>query len=367
MIPEQNAWNQGIGLLKEIKVRCPHCGTTMLVKNKKDEHELIINCPKCKMPITVSFTAQAMPAQPAYSSPTRSPERSKKGSKAWLIGVLSGVVVILAGVLVWALLKRNAPRYSVEEENDTSSTEQLQEEDKASSTGQLEDKTFTVNGVQFTMKVVEGGSFMMGATSEQEWEYDEDERPVHEVTVSSFLIGQTEVTQELWEAVMGSNPSSFRGPRHPVEQVSWEECQRFISKLNALTGERFKLPTEAQWEFAARGGNKSRGYKYSGSDNVDAVGWYNYNSSSGTQNVAVLQANELGLYDMSGNVWEWCSDWYGRYKDYSQSDPTGSTSGRFHSYRGGSWRGENRLCRVTNRGDDKPTNRLGNLGLRLAL
>lgn len=228
-------------------------------------------------------------------------------------------------------------------------------------------QTFTVNGVSFTIVGVEGGTFTMGATSEQGTSdpYD-DEYPTHSVTLSNFAIGETEVTQELWRAVMGSNPSSFSGTNLPVENVSWNDCQTFITKLNQLTGKNFRLPTEAEWEYAARGGNKSRGYKYAGSNTLSDVAWYSDNSSS-THPVKQKQANELGLYDMSGNVWEWCQDWYGSYSSGAQANPTGPASGSSCVYRGGSWGLNAWNCRVSRRGGYTPAGCAINLGLRLAL
>ena len=140
-----------------------------------------------------------------------------------------------------------------------------------------------------------------------------DESPVHSVTLSSYYMGETEVTQALWKAVMGNNPSRFKGDNLPVENVSWNDCQEFIRKLKQKTGKNFRLPTEAEWEYAARGGKKSNGYKYSGSNNIGSVAWYDDNSSNQIHAVKGKRLNELGLYDMSGNVWEWCSDWYGQY------------------------------------------------------
>lgn len=224
--------------------------------------------------------------------------------------------------------------------------------------------TYTVNGVQFSMVAVEGGTFQMGSTDS---EADDDEKPVHQVRVSSFAIGQTEVTQELWEAVMGSNPSNFQGSKLPVEKVSWNDCQTFITKLNQLTGQQFRLPTEAEWEFAARGGNSSRGYKYSGSDDIDAVAWYRSNSSIKTHEVATKTPNELGIYDMSGNVWEWCQDWYGSYSSSAQTNPTGPATGSNRVYRGGCWGSNVGNCRVAYRINSPPTGTYYNLGLRLAL
>lgn len=230
-------------------------------------------------------------------------------------------------------------------------------------------KTYTVNGVSFDMVSVVGGTFTMGATPEQGSEAERNEKPVHQVTLSDYMIAQTEVTQKLWRAVMGSNPSYFKDNNLPVEQVSWEDCQEFIKKLNSLTGLNFRLPTEAEWEYAARGGNKSKGYKYSGSNDIDSVAWYWENTSS-TRAVATKSPNELGIYDMSGNVLEWCSDWYGDYHSGSQTDPKGPSSpsyGRYRVIRGGSWDDDARGCRVSYRGDDIPWFGSDDLGLRLAL
>ena len=230
-------------------------------------------------------------------------------------------------------------------------------------------RTFTVGGVQFKMIAVEGGTFTMGATSEQGSDAYDNEKTAHSVTLSSYSIGETEVTQALWQAVFGDdhNPSYFRGSNRPVEQVSLNDCQDFIINLNAITGEHFRLPTEAEWEFAARGGNKSRGYKYAGSNSIDDVAWYDDNSSDKTHDVATKQANELGLYDMSGNVWEWCYDWYGSYSSSAQMNPTGPASGNSRVCRGGSWNYYARRCRTSSRNNYTPSNSLNYIGFRLAL
>ena len=229
-------------------------------------------------------------------------------------------------------------------------------------------QTFNVNGVEFKMIKVEGGTFSMGATSEQEYDALSCEKPVHSVTLSDYYIGETEVTQELWEAVMGSNPSYFEGDnQRPVENVSWNDCQKFIKKLNRLTGKEFRLPTEAEWEYAARGGKYSRGYKYSGRNDVDEVAWYESNSGETTHPVATKEANELGLYDMSGNVWEWCKDLYGDYQSNSQTNPTGPSEGEKRVFRGGGWDGHDRIVRVSYRHNSTPDYRFNNVGLRLAL
>ena len=229
-------------------------------------------------------------------------------------------------------------------------------------------ETITIKGVEFKMVKVEGGTFQMGATSEQGKYFLDDRKPVHSVTLSDYYIGQTEVTQELWAAVMGSNPSYFKGnDQRPVENVSWNDCQEFIEKLNRLTEKNFRLPTEAEWEYAARGGNKSRGDKYSGSNDAKVVAWYGNNSGSETHPVAQKQSNELGLYDMSGNVLEWCQDWYGKYKSNSQTNPTGSSTGKSRVLRGGSWSGIAWNVRVSDRNHLTPDNRGIICGLRLAL
>ena len=226
-------------------------------------------------------------------------------------------------------------------------------------------ETFTVNGVSFTMIKVEGGTFSMGATSEQGSDAYSDEKPVHSVTLSDYYIGETEVTQELWEAVMGTNPSSFKGSQKPVERVSWNDCKEFITKLNRLTGKNFRLPTEAEWEYAARGGNKSKGYKYSGSNTIGNVAWYTDNSGSTTHNVKTKSPNELGIYDMIGNVWEWCEDWYDSYSSGSQTNPTGPSSGSHRVSRGGSWSYSASYCRVSNRNFGSPGIRGNFLGFRV--
>ena len=245
------------------------------------------------------------------------------------------------------------------------------------------------------MVYVEGGTFLMGAqtSSSSSANYDcdaySDESPVHSVTLSSYYIGKYEVTQQLWEYVMNytgaaadgtilsavasdpwlgdSNPSSTfgKGDYYPAYYVSYEDIvNHFIPRLNKITGKTFRLPTEAEWEYAARGGNKSKGYKYSGSNTIGDVAWYYANSSS-THQVGTKQANELGIYDMSGNVWEWCSDWYGSYSSSAQTDPTGPTSGSNRVLRGGRWCDDARDCRVSFRLSRTPSARYYFSGFRL--
>ncbi|MBO5728490.1 MAG: SUMF1/EgtB/PvdO family nonheme iron enzyme [Paludibacteraceae bacterium] len=234
---------------------------------------------------------------------------------------------------------------------------------------QPSDLVFDVNGVQFKMKYVEGGEFMMGATAEQGDDAWDDEKPAHRVSLDSYYIGETQVTQALWKAVMGENPSRWKDDNLPVETISWNDCQEFIRKLNQLTGRTFALPTEAQWEFAARGGKLSKGYKYAGSDNLNEVAWFGYNSNSQTHPVAQKKPNELGLYDMSCNVWEWCNDWYDSnyYQSSSERNPQGPTSGGLRVLRGGGWSNVARFCRVSRRGLDYPGYCRSNDGMRLSL
>ncbi|MBP5561249.1 MAG: SUMF1/EgtB/PvdO family nonheme iron enzyme [Muribaculaceae bacterium] len=220
-------------------------------------------------------------------------------------------------------------------------------------------ETITVNGVNFDIIKVEGGTFTMGGSN------NSDESPTHQVTLTSFFIGQTEVTQELWEAVMGSNPSQHTGSNLPVENVSWNDCQEFITKLNKMTGKHFRLPTEAEWEYAARGGNKSQGYNYSGSNTLDDVAWYYINSNFESHLVGAKQANELGVYDMNGNVWEWCIDWYGGYSAEAQSDPTGPNSGSERIQRGGSFEHDTWAFPLSFRNAMSPDYKHKSVGLRL--
>lgn len=222
-------------------------------------------------------------------------------------------------------------------------------------------ETFTVNGVSFNMVKVEGGTFMMGSETG-----DPDESPQHEVTLGNYYIGQTEVTQELWKAVMGSNSSKFTSSDQlPVDALSWDDCQQFVTTLNEKTGLQFRLPTEAEWEYASRGGNKTQGFIFSGSNAIDEVAWYSKNSGKQTHCVASKIPNELGLYDMSGNVWEWCQDWYNTYSPEMQTNPVGPSSGPDRVLRGGGYGSPESNCRSTNRDDDTASS--WGYGMRLAL
>ena len=233
---------------------------------------------------------------------------------------------------------------------------------------QSQDVMLDVNGVNITMVLVEGGTFTMGATPDQWPDHRRNEVPLHEVTLSSYYISQTEVTQELWEAVMGFNPSQFAGdPQRPVEMVSLFDCARFVDKLTEITGRVFRMPTEAEWEYAARGGNRSQSFKYSGSNMAEDVAWYNGNADNTTHPVATKAPNELGIYDMSGNVLEWCQDWYASYDEGPCTNPVGPESGYENVYRGGSWNNDSVMCRNATRDMADPHTTSNMMGLRVVM
>lgn len=304
-------------------------------------------------PSVVEKPVSQLAAEPTVESKTEVIGEGKKSTKKWWIIAACVAVAAVVGIVCAKFLS-----VGEDMEQKTESAPQLVAVEGS--------QTFTVNGVKFTMLPVEGGTFTMGATSEQGSDAEDDEKPAHQVTLSDYYIGQTEVTQALWKAVMGSNPSDSKGDNLPVEQVSWDDCQVFIQKLNQLTGKQFRLPTEAEWEYAARGGRKSRGYKYAGGNNIGLVAWCGDNSGNETHPVATKQANELGVYDMSGNVWEWCSDWYDGYQSSSQSDPQGPSSGSCRVGRGGGCYNVAGGCRVSIRSASTPGYRDDYLGLRLS-
>ena len=266
------------------------------------------------------------------------PEQSRRKWLPWVVGVAVAAIAFVA-----VMLLRSEPTSTLEPVRPQSNLPEIE------------------------MVYVEGGTFTMGATSEQGSDAYDNEKPAHSVTLDGYYIGKYEVTQELWKAVMGSNPSNFKGDNLPVENVSWNDVQEFLRKLNAMTGKSYRLPTEAEWEFAARGGNSSRGYKYSGSNSIGSVAWYWENSGSRTHAVGTKSPNELGIYDMSGNVLEWCQDWKGGYSSSPQRNPKGPNSGSGRVFRGGSWYSLAGSCRVSLRYNCAPGDRNSRLGFRLAL
>jgi len=221
---------------------------------------------------------------------------------------------------------------------------------------------------EIEMIFVKGSNnFKMGCVVEQGDACNPDETPYFYVSLSDFNIGKYEVTQAQWIEIMNNNPSVFKGDNLPVDNVSWDDIQEFIRKLNARTGKNYRLPTEAEWEYAAEGGSMRKGYKYSGSNQVDEVAWYSNNSGGKTHPVGSKKPNELGVHDMSGNVWEWCSDWYGNYSHTNKTNPTGPSTGRGRVSRGGGWYLDESHCRITRRNSDLPHNKYENLGFRLVL
>ena len=242
--------------------------------------------------------------------------------------------------------------------------------------GLFEDKEIAVtDGWTLKMVAVYGGSFLMGGTSEQGSDIYSNEMPAHRVSLDNYYIGQTEVTQALWKAVMGYNPSVMnKGDLYPVENVSYSDCQAFVNRLNQLTegrrpqGRDFRIPTEAEWEYAARGG-QSGGYQYSGSNSVGSVAWYNNNANGKTHHVKTLGANGLGIYDMSGNVSEWTADWFDAdyYSRSEEYNPCNRIQSQQRAGRGGSFASQPRNCRVSDRHYYSPNERSGHLGLRVAM
>ncbi len=242
-----------------------------------------------------------------------------------------------------------------------------------------QDYVETAWGINMKMIWVEGGDFLMGCTSEQGGDCGSDEQNVRRVTVDGYYIGMLEVTQEQWEKVVGTNiyqqkskaggSSTYGvGPTYPMYYVSWEEAMEFCRLLSQKTGKTYTLPTEAQWEYAARGGKNPDGTKYSGSNMIDVVGWYSDNSGSSTHPCGTKRANSLGIYDMSGNVWEWCKDWYANsYVSYDTNNPVGPSSGFNRVNRGGGWGSTASGCRVADRSYYSPDDRRGNLGFRVVL
>lgn len=289
----------------------------------------------------------------------------KRKAKPWIVGGVV-MVTVVAILLFWLLVPKNNNQPPSNPPDPAFGNPML-----------ASDLSFTVNGVSFIMKPVEGSTFQMGS---DDGEANDDEKPTHTVTLSDYYIGEFEVTQGLWYAVMETSVSQQRdkvgvteqlkgeGDDYPMYFVNWNECQEFVKKLKRITGFSFRLPTEAEWEYAARGGNKSNGNMYSGSNSIEDVAWCTSTTNdSGTNPVGMKSPNELGIYDMSGNVWEWCQDWYGSYNGGSQTNPVGPSDGSSRVRRGGGWYSLDGFCRVSMRYYRNPGDRSTHLGFRLAL
>ena len=306
---------------------------------------------------------------------TESTKKTNKGKIVTFVIAAVALVGAVVGLVAGGSDDENIPR------DDTPEKElvpQKFEDELPVANDTYGNRDFIVDGVEFTMVAIEGGTFQMGSNDGHS-----NEKPVHDVTLSDYYIGETEVTQELWQAVMGSNPSYFKGDlqrpfkgdlQRPVENVSYNDCRTFVNKLNDLfagqlpAGREFRLPTEAEWEYAARGGKKSNGYEYSGSNNIN-IAWYVGNSNYTAHPVKKKKTvNELGLYDMSGNVHEWCFDSYTSYTNRSQTNPkVDNGAGSYRVLRGGGWNSDAEFCRVADRDFNHPDGRYGSIGLRLAL
>ena len=333
--------------------------------------EVLVNAPSTSTPPPIIETPpvfqpeQTQPAQIPPTPPTQNqpiepyppttPQQLPQNDKNIVHIVIAAIVfiIIVATIIIVFLYKP-----------DSSRSEEIIAVDSTSQNIIPDDP---IKQLEYDMVTINGGTLMLGATSEQSAYAMNQEFPAHEVTLSTYQIGRYEVTQEQWEAVMGYNPSHNIGAKMPVENVSWNECQSFLQTLNAKTGKNYRLPTEAEWEFAARGGNQSHYYIYSGSDNPDAVAWHKGNSGGTTHDVGTKQANELGLYDMSGNVFEWCNDKYGYYSYSAEYNPQGNgTSSKVRVGHGGGYNLGTKFCRVSNRTQGTTNYKSESLGFRIA-
>ena len=300
-----------------------------------------------------------------YQAPADRQAAGKPKTKPVLIiGIIAGIAagLILLGLLwnfAWKKEDRAQPRSS-ELKTDTRN----EPEGTISASGS--DSGFTESQYGIEMAHVRGGTLLMGCMSEHKDDCYDYEEPEHTETLGDFYIGKYEVTQAQWKAVMGNNPSGFKGDDLPVENVSWNDAQEFIKKLNAATGKAYRLPTAAEWEYAARGGGQSRKYNYSGGNSVEDVAWYEGNSGSKTHPVGTKSANELGIHDMSGNVWEWMSDIYGNIDGAPNANSADRDKDMPRIIRGGGWGSYARGVRVSNYFNNGPGNRYNILGFRLA-
>lgn len=335
------------------EIECPFCKESITKDSKKCKH--------CK----ADLNAQPVPKN--ESEKELMIQKQNRPVVPWLIGSLVVLVLILIAVLNTKKMNSermtnrdvySSPPIITQSRQDDTENRKVREQPAAAEA----EKISAFNGhLAIEMVLIPGGTFRMGSDS---GEGDDDEQPVHTVTISAFNIGKTEVTQGQWLAVMGSNPSYFKkGDNYPVEQVSWGDCQEFIRKLNEQTGKSYRLPTEAEWEYACRAGTTGDCY-----GEIDSIAWYIGNSGSSTHPVGQKQANGFGLYDMLGNVWEWCSDWGGTYTAGNQIDPTDPDPalGRFRVCRGGGWYIDAGCVRSANRNSYFPGYCSSGLGFRLA-
>lgn len=370
---------------------CPNCGAPVITSNQTQSPPDMITCYECgqsisanakscpncgaplakitppqDMPIEISSTptlqsepqparqtpkppvSESQPNTPQETAPSQTkPQTAKKRNPLpWIL--LMVIAVVVTGVILMLLQRGEGNIATLAKENNKTEI------------------TIEINGVAIPMKLIPGGTFTMGGSLEG-IDYKDNELPAHSMKVESFYVSEYEVTQRLWTAVMGTNPSEFIGEQNPVESVSWYDCVEFTKKLSSLTGRTFRLPTEVEWEYAAKGGANQENYEFAGSNHIGDVAWAASNSGKTTHPVGQKNCNGCGLYDMSGNVYEWCSSWYAPYTVETMNNPLGPNSGEDKVFRGGSWKYSDTYCRVTYRPHTKPNGRYNNLGLRLVL
>ena len=292
------------------------------------------------------------------SQETAPTKKEKQGKKKGVIvaAIIAAIVLLTLGLFLIFYISSTKS----EEQNPAESPT------KENVIGCNTEITIEVQGVAIPMKLISRGTFTMGGSLEG-IDYKDNELPAHSMEVESFYMSVYEVTQQLWTAVMGTNPSEFIGEQNPVENVSWYDCVEFTTKLSSLTGRLFRLPTEAEWEYAAKGGSNQENFEFAGSNHLWEVAWCVSNSEKRTHPVGHKECNGCGLYDMSGNVYEWCSSWYAPYVIESMYNPLGPDNGEDKVFRGGSWKYSDTYCRITYRPHTNPNGRYNNLGLRLVL
>ena len=309
---------------------------------------LVQTAPETEKVVQDRGTAPVASEETTYTIPRKQPAAGSavkvdvQSLKKWLLRLLAALAVLGGILLMIFFLPRSCSMSHTPADvpgDSLMATDSLatavSEEQKPYIEDSLGNRTYTVNGVSFKMIRVEAGTFEMGNNVYESWD---NSNRIHKVTLTrDYFIGEVEVTQALWETIMGSNPSHFKGEDLPVESVWWPEIQEFIQKLNEQLPDSFSLPTEAQWEFAARGGNKSKGYKFSGSDKHSEVAWTAANAGGKTHPVGTKAPNELGIFDMSGNIYEFCQDWEAPYPSGHQTDPVGPSKGSYRVQRGGGY------------------------------
>ena len=305
---------------------------------------------------TKKNTKDTNTSEPSQETAPAKKEKQGKKKGVIVVAIIAAMVLLALGLF---LVLHNSSTRSEEQNTAEASTKENVIESKT-------DITIEVQCIAIPMKLISGGTFTMGGSLEG-IDYKDNELPAHSMEVESFYMSVYEVTQQLWTAVMETNPSEFIGEQNPVENVSWYDCVEFTKKLSSLTGRKFRLPTEAEWEYAAKGGSNQENFEFAGSNYLWEVAWCVSNSEKRTHSVGHKKCNGCGLYDMSGNVYEWCSSWYAPYVIESMYNPLGPDGGEDKVFRGGSCKYSDTYCRITYRPHTNPNGRYNNLGLRLVL